>query len=578
MSYGTPSPAGYGAPPYNQMPQYMMGGAGGGPPPSGPPYGSMPSYNQHGPHAGGQQVPGAVSSYGHTEQHGYVGKSGSSYAGQQIHGAGGNFPAGPGNTPMGQSGFPHHGFYNSHSPRGSGPGSPYQSYGNTNIRHPSPPAAGGGNIRSPDMKHTTSGIYGYHPQGGGPPSTAYGYNGFGGGGNMPSPHQEGTTGCNSLRPNSPLSPHQNTSMYMTSHMVSPHQQKPADVMNPQSEQQNPPFSPHQQQHPHSGDRSGYSDNNQSATGELPSDNIIRQGSNNFNSAVAHNAGDKTSQSNDDNNIGNNSPVKNEQNEVTGEFSLIKHENSTDSNIRDNDTRSNDNSCRGGSNNSEAILSDKLRNNDNENVCSTSVKNEHLMDNLDSIPDLPEIPELKFSDMQDVGKQEPHEESVRSQGSNNHPHQNVDRSSNDYDNQQQQQQQFQSHKSSITPPLGSDQSTSGSRHQPLIPPKSDYDDHSSSHAIGGGGYGNCEMNRGGGDSGNASMPPLVAMEGMQANQEAEFMSMNISTQHQQSMAGHEEGGGKLMGFLVFCFQNKLAVIFIPLFWLHLISTIQIQIQK
>ena len=218
MSYGTPSPAGYGAPPYNQMPQYMMGGAGSGPPPSGPPYGSMPSYNQHGPHTGGQQVPGAASSYGNTEQHGYVGKSGSSYAGQQIHGAGGSFPAGPGNTPVGQSGFPHHGFYNSHSPRGGGPGSPYQSYGNTNIRHSSPPAAGGGNIRAPDMKHTSGGVYGYHPQGGGPPSTAYGYNGFGGGGNMPSPHQEGTTGCNSLRPNSPLSPHQNTSMYMTSHI------------------------------------------------------------------------------------------------------------------------------------------------------------------------------------------------------------------------------------------------------------------------------------------------------------------------------------------------------------------------
>ena len=49
-----------------------------------------------------------------------------------------------------------------------------------------------------------------------------------------------------------------------------------------------------------------------------------------------------------------------------------------------------------------------------------------------------------------------------------------------------------------------------------------------------------MNRNSGDSGN-TMPPLVAMEGMQANQEAEFMSMNMPNQHHQNMPPHEDGG-------------------------------------
>ena len=56
-------------------------------------------------------------------------------------------------------------------------------------------------------------------------------------------------------------------------------------------------------------------------------------------------------------------------------------------------------------------------------------------------------------------------------------------------------------------------------------KNEYDDPTAAHQIGG--YANCEMNRNSGESGNSSMPPLVAMEGMQANQEAEFMSMNIA---------------------------------------------------
>ena len=73
MSYGTPPAAGYGTPPYNQMPQYMMGGAGGAPPATGgPPYGPMHSYNQHGHHAGGGQVPVAVSSYGNPEPVSYT--------------------------------------------------------------------------------------------------------------------------------------------------------------------------------------------------------------------------------------------------------------------------------------------------------------------------------------------------------------------------------------------------------------------------------------------------------------------------------------------------------------------------
>ena len=93
-------------------------------------------------------------------------------------------------------------------------------------------------------------------------------------------------------------------------------------------------------------------------------------------------------------------------------------------------------------------------------------------------------------------------------------------------------------------MGSDQSSSGShphQQQHQLQTKNDYTNSSSSHAVGGGGYGNCEIGRGSGDSGNNSMPPLVAMEGMQANQEAEFMSMNMSNQHHQSMAVHEEGG-------------------------------------
>jgi hypothetical protein len=352
-------------------------------------------------------------------------------------------------------------------------------------------------------------------------------------------------------------------------MIPPsHQQKSSDLMeHPSTEQQKPSFSPHQQQHhqnpayefyekdknksPHSGDRGGYSDNNQCVPGEQSSDNVLRQDGNTFQSTVTHNVGDNTSQQSNKDNIGNNSPVKNEQNEVPGEFSLIKHENSTDNKRRDNDIVGNSSSCGVGVHNVSETPKDKLKNIDNENDCSTSVKNENLIDNLDSIPDLPEIPELKFSDMQDVGKEEPHDESVRSQGTHSNPHQPIDRASNDYDNQQQ----FQSHKSSITPPIGSDQSTSGSQHQQLLQPKNDYDSPSAPHAISGGGYGNCEMNRGNGDSGNSSMPPLVAMEGMQANQEAEFMSMNMSSQHHQSMPVHEEGGKIIDLGVTFIFNFK-----------------------
>jgi hypothetical protein len=529
------------------MPQYMMGGAGGAPTATaGPPYGPMHSYNQHGHHAGGAQVPVAVSSYVNPEHHGYGGKGNGGYVGQQLHGppAGGNFPPVSGNAPIGQTGFPQHAFYNSHSPRGSGPGSPYHSFPNTNMRHPSPPASGG--ARHPDIKTSNAGIYGYPQQNvgvGGPSPTSYGYNGFGGGGNIPSPHQDGTSGCNPLRSTSPHSPHQNTMYNMGSHI--PHQ----DMVPPSHHQKSSDssLSPHQQQQqntsydfyekdktksPHSGgDKGGYSDNNQCIPGEQQSsDNALKQEGNNFQASVIHNIGDNTShqQSNKDN-LGNNSPVKNEQHEVPGDFSLIKHEPSTDDKVNDNDSRVNNSSC---GHNSSEILKDKLKHIDSD------IKNENVIDNLDSIPDLPEIPDLKFSDMQEVGKEEPHEDSVRSQDIHNNLHHPIHRESNEYDNQQH----FQSHKSSITPPMGSGQSTSGSQHHhPLQTKGNEYDDPTASHEISGGGYGSCEMSRGSGDSGNSSMPPLVAMEGMQANQEAEFMSMNMSNQHHQSMPVHEEGG-------------------------------------
>ena len=555
MSYGTPPAAGYGTPPYNQMPQYMMGGAGGAPPANvGPPYGPMHSFNQHGHHAGGGQVP--VSSYGNPENHGYGGKNVGGY-GQQLHGSpvGGNYPPVPGNPSMSQPGFPQHGFYNSNSPRSSGPGSPYHSFTNSNIRHASPPASGGGgNARHSDMKTNSGGMYGY-PQPnvgvGGPSPTSYGYNGFGGGGSMSSPHQDGASGCNPLRSTSPHSPHQNTIYNMGTHNIL-HQD-----MTPLSNNQkcsDSSLSPHQPQNasydfydkdkaksPHLGDnKSSYSDNNQCLPGEQSSDNAIKQEGNNFQTSVVQNLGDNTSQqqSNKDN-LGNNSPVKNEQQEVPGDFTLIKHETSTDDKVNDNVNRVNNNSSSGASGqNSSEIINENLTDMDNEN--NTTVKTENVMANLDSIPDLPEIPELKFSDMQEVGKEDPHDGSGRSQGVHNNMHPGMHRENNEYDNQQQPFQQSQ--KNSITPPMGSDQSTSGSasQHHPL-PPKNEYDDPMPSHEIGGG-YPNCEMNRASGDSGNSSMPPLVAMEGMQANQEAEFMSMNMSNQH-QNMPSHEEAGKK-----------------------------------
>ena len=553
MSYGTPPAAGYGTPPYNQMPQYMMGGAGGAPPATvGPPYGgAMHSFNQHGHHAGGGQVP--VSSYGNPENHGYGAKNVSGY-GQQLHGSpGGNFPPAPGNPSLGQPGFPQHGFYNSNSPRSSGPGSPYHSFTNSNIRHASPPASGGGgNARHSDMKTNSGGMYGY-PQPnvgvGGPSPTSYGYNGFGGGGSMSSPHQDGASGCNPLRSTSPHSPHQNTIYNMGSHnilhqdMVPPsHNQKCSDSS----------LSPHQPQNasydfydkdkaksPHLGDnKSSYSDNNHCVPGEQSSDNAIKQEGNNFQTSVVQNLGDNTSQqqSNKDN-LGNNSPVKNEQHEVPGDFTLIKHETSnTDDKVKDNRVNNISSGAAASGQNSSEI--DKLKDNN-----ETSIKPENVMANLDSIPDLPEIPDLKFTDMQEVGKEDPHD---RSQGNHNNMNQGMPhRENNEYDNQHPFQQ---SHKNSITPPMGSDQSTSGSasqhQHHPL-PPKNDYDDPTAPHEIGGG-YPSCEMNRNSGDSGN-TMPPLVAMEGMQANQEAEFMSMNMSNQHHQNMPPHEDGGKTLFLF-------------------------------
>ena len=552
MSYGTPPAAGYGTPPYNQMPQYMMGGAGGAPPATvGPPYGQMHSFNQHGHHAGGGQVP--VSSYGNPENHGYGGKNVAGY-GQQLHGSpgGGNFPPTTGNASMGQPGFPQHGFYNSNSPRSSGPGSPYHSFTNTNIRHASPPASGGGgNARHSDMKTNSGGMYGY-PQPnvgvGGPSPTSYGYNGFGGGGSMSSPHQDGASGCNPLRSTSPHSPHQNTIYNMGTHnilhqdMAPPsHHQKSSDSSLSPHQPQNASYDFYEKdkaKSPHLGDiKSGYSDNNQCVPGEQSSDNAIKQEGNNFQTSVVQNLGDNTSQQSNKDNLGNNSPVKNEQQEVPGDFTLIKHETSTDDKVKDNVSRVNHSSNSGlsGQNSSE-ILNDKLKDMNNDN--NTTIKNEHVMANLDSIPDLPEIPDLKFSDMQEVGKEDPHE--VRSQDVHNNMHPGMHRENNEYDNQPFQQ----SHKNSITPPMGSDQSTSGStsqhQHHPL-PTKNEYDDPTAAHQIGG--YANCEMNRNSGESGNSSMPPLVAMEGMQANQEAEFMSMNMSNQHHQSMPPHEEGGKK-----------------------------------
>ena len=560
MSYGTPPAAGYGTPPYNQMPQYMLGGAGGAPPVTGgPPYGSMHSYNQHGHHAGGGQGPVAPSAYGNPEHHGYGVKESSGYGGQPLHGAsgGGTFPPTTGSLPMTQPGFPQHAFYNSHSPRAGGPGSPYHSFGNTNMRHASPPAGGGaGNARHQDMKGNGVGMYGYPHQNvgaGGPSPTSYGYNGFGAGGNIPSPHQDSTPGCNPLRSTSPHSPHQNTLYNMGSHI--PHQDHP-------SEQPNSSLSPHQQQQntsydfyekdktksPHSGDKMGYSDNNQCVPGEQSSDNALNQEGNSFQASAIHNIGGNTSHQSNKDNIGNNSPVKNEQHEVPGDFSMIKHETRTEDKERDNDSMVNNSSCGGSGHSSSKILNDKLRNIDNDSSGNTTVKNENVMDNLDSIPDLPEIPDLKFSDMQEVAKEEPppHDESVRSQVTQNNPHQPIHREGNDYDNQQQ----YQSHKSSITPPSGSNQSTSGpQQHQHPLQPKNEYDDHSAPH-----GYGSCDINRAGGDSGNSStMPPLVAMEGMQANQEAEFMSMNMSNQHHQNMPLHEEGG-KIVSYHKYLYLN------------------------
>ena len=559
MSYGTPPAAGYGTPPYNQMPQYMMGGAGGAPPANvGPPYGPMHSFNQHSHHPGGGQVP--VSSYGNPENQGYGGKNVSGY-GQHLHGSpvGGNFPPAPGNPSMGQPGFPQHGFYNSNSPRSSGPGSPYHSFANSNIRHASPPASGGGgNARHSDMKTNSGGMYGY-PQPnvgvGGPSPTSYGYNGFGGGGSMSSPHQDGASGCNPLRSTSPHSPHQNTIYNMGSHnilhqdMVPPsHNQKCSDSSLSPHPPQNASYDYYDKdkaKSPHLGDnKSSYSDNNQCVPGEQSSDNAIKQEGNNF-----QNLGDNTSQqqSNKDK-LGNNSPVKNEQQEVPGDFTSIKHETSTDDKVKDNVNRVNSSSGASGQNSSE-ILNNKLNDMNNDN--NSTVKSENVMANLDSIPDLPEIPELKFSDIQEVGKEDPHDGSVRSQGVHNNMHSGIHRENNDYDNQQQQFQQ--SHKNTITPPMGSDQSTSGSASQHhTLPPKNEYDDPTASHEIGGG-YPSCEMNQNSGDSGNNSMPPLVAMEGMQANQEAEFMSMNMSNQH-QNMPPHDEGGKKLFAIIKRLIKN------------------------
>ena len=577
MSYGTPPAAGYGTPPYNQMPQYMMGGAVGAPPgSSGPPYGPMHSYNQHDHHTGGGgQAPVAVTSYSNPEHHGYASKTSTGYGGQQLHGPPGGtaFPPGAGGTaPMGQPGFPPHGFYNNHSARPNGPGSPYHSFPNTNMRHASPPtsAGGGSNTRQTEMKtNTAAGLYGYPHQNigpGGPSPTSYGYNGFGASGNIPSPHQDGgSAGGNPLSSTSPHSPHQSTLYNMGSHipphqdMVPPsHQPNSTDILDRASDHTNASLSPHQHQQnassydfyekdkttsPHSVDKGGYSDNNQCLPGEQSSDNTLKQEGNNFQSSIIQNIGENTSHQSHKDSIGNHSPVKHEQNEAPGDFSMIKHETNIDDKGRDNtDIRVNNSSCGIGGHNPSEILKDKLQNVDNpESGCNdNSVKNENVMDNLDSIPDLPEIPDLKFSDMQEVGKEEPHMDNARSQGIHNNPHSQIHRQSNEYDNQQQ----LQPHKSSITPPMGSDQSSSGShphQQQHQLQTKNDYTNSSSSHAVGGGGYGNCEIGRGSGDSGNNSMPPLVAMEGMQANQEAEFMSMNMSNQHHQSLAVHEEGG-------------------------------------
>ena len=601
MSYSTPSPAGYGTPPYNQMSQFMMGSAGGGPPPppSAQSYGSMPSYNQHGPHGpGGGQMPNAASPY--NDQHGYLAKEGGSFVGsQQMHGRpGGGSVNFPGVGQMGQSAgyHHHHGFFNSHSPGqpASGPGSPYHSYGNTPIRHPSPPAVAAGGRHS-DMKSTGSGAmgYGYPPQSGGGTPASYGYNGFSGSGNAASPHPDGATG---LRPNSPLSPHQNAAMYnMPSHvshqqqLMVNHQQKSSEMMDgAPSEQQ--PFSPHQggphltpqnaspydfydsggakneNKSPHSSDSTRvvggeFSDtaatqNQQRNQQQQPSESPSDRQQTNFHTNLAQQEDNLTSQSTNDGNIGTDSPVKHEQQttKVPGEFSLIKHD--TDTN-NDNNSSSICGGITVGSSNNNSETKDKIKMDDTTDNTRTSsvVKNEqqHLMGNLDSIPELPEIPELKFSDnFQEVGKEEPpHPQHEGSQNNHPHgPHHGQQECSNTFDNQQQYTIS-QQNKSSITPPLGSDQSGSNQQHQQtLLVPKNDYEDSS----LGGPGYvgvegSNCgDMNR----DNNSTMPPLVAMEGMQANQEAEFMSMNMSAaqqQHQQSMppsgssgsGAHDEGG-------------------------------------
>ena len=77
-----------------------------------------------------------------------------------------------------------------------------------------------------------------------------------------------------------------------------------------------------------------------------------------------------------------------------------------------------------------------------------------------------------------------------------------------------------------------------------------------------------------------MPPLVAMEGMQANQEAEFMSMNMSNQH-QNMPSHEEAGKKSFLTLWFSYMAQSYKWYrhfkaITLFHLDIIEIIQINL--
>jgi hypothetical protein len=201
------------------------------------------------------------------------------------------------------------------------------------------------------MKSAGSGAmgYGYSSQSGGGTPTSYGYNGFSGGGNIPSPHPDGATG---LRPNSPLSPHQNAAMYNMpphvshqQHLIGNHQQKSSEMTDGSSSEQQP-FSPHQggaplppqnaspydfydssggkneNKSPHSSDSTrvvggGFSDtatiqnqqrNQQQQPGESPSDRLQT----NFHTNLAQQEDNLTSQSTNDGNIGTDSPVKHER--------------------------------------------------------------------------------------------------------------------------------------------------------------------------------------------------------------------------------------------------------------------------